>query len=165
VVLLQMGAILIDRATGHPTVIVVQFGDDVPFLVPLLAISVLPATLIYGTLRLAVEREWTEGYIKTAASKGLARMPIFFTHILRNTMEDLLTILPRGVTVAVTSMAVAEVMCFIFGLGGYAISPSVVHVTTLTTTCGILAVITMLLHLVLALVRKRFVVNTSEGGA
>lgn len=165
VVLLQMLALIVDRATNKPTILVIQFGDQVPLLVPILAISILPATLIYGTLRIAIEREWAEGYVKTAYAKGLASLTILFRHILSNTMEDLMTIMPRAVTVGVTSMAVAEVMCMIFGLGGYVINPSVSAVTSLTTTCAILAVITMLLHLLFFLIRKKFVVNTSEGGA
>jgi oligopeptide transport system permease protein len=163
VVLLQMGAILVAKAAGHKVLTVMQFGDDTPFLIPFLAIVILPAALLYGALRIAVAREWEEGYIKTAYAKGLSRSKVIFVHILRNTMTDLLAILPRTVSVAVTSLVVAEVMCAIFGLGGYSISPKLKSVTALPATCAILAGVVMLTHLLSAVLRKRLVVDTKEG--
>ena len=119
--------------------------------------------LIFGALRIAVAREWEEGYIKTAYAKGLSRTTVILWHMLRNTMADLLSVLPKAVSVAITSMVVAEVMCGIFGLGGYAINSSIYRVTSLPTTCAILAVFAIVCHLVIAVLRKRLVVDTKEG--
>jgi ABC-type nitrate/sulfonate/bicarbonate transport system permease component len=84
-------------------------------------------------------------------------------HILRNTMPDLLTILPKVISVGITSLVVAEVMCGIFGLGGYAIHENLIKVTSLPATCAILACFAVLSHVVIALLRKRLVVQTKEG--
>jgi oligopeptide transport system permease protein len=163
VILIQMLAIQLAKSAGHTVILIMQFGDHVPFLIPFLAISLLPSALIYGALRIAVAREWEEGYIKTAYAKGLSRTMVILVHILRNTMEDLLTILPRAFSTGISSLVVAEVMTGIFGLGGYAINQDILSVTTLPVTCAILAVFAMLAHLAVDLLRKKTTVQTKEG--
>ncbi|HEU4964489.1 MAG TPA: ABC transporter permease subunit [Bacilli bacterium] len=163
IVLIQMLAIQLAQWAGHTVIAIRQFASETPVLIPMVAISVLPGLLVYGALRLAVQREWSEGYIQTAFSKGLNRTQVLVTHLLRNTLEDLLSILPRAVAVGITSLVVAEVMTGIFGLGGYAISTSLVKVTSLPATCAILALMALLAHLVVFLLRRQFVVSTKEG--
>jgi oligopeptide transport system permease protein len=68
------------------------------------------------------------------------------------------------VSVGVTSLVIAEVMTGVFGLGGYAINPRIQIVTSLPTTCVILALFVMAAHLIAALLRKQFVVGTKEVG-
>ncbi|MFD2170270.1 ABC transporter permease subunit [Tumebacillus lipolyticus] len=163
VVLLQFLAIAINKMAGSPVIIIMQFVKQTPFLIPMLAIAILPAALVYGTLRIAFEREWDEGYIKTAYSKGLSRPRVIFAHIMRNTMEDFLTIIPRAVSVALTSLVVVEVMAGIFGLGGYAVNKSIAYVTSLATTCAILAGFALIVQGLFAYLRSRVIVNTKEG--
>lgn len=165
ITLLQLTAILIAKVAGKKVFLVMQFASEVPLLIPLLSITLLPAALVYGSMRIAVGREWDEGYIKTAYAKGLSRMMVIFRHILRNTSADLLAILPRTMTVGLTSLVVAEVMCGIFGLGGYAINNNLYKVTSLPATCAILALFAILFHMLIALLQKRLVVSTKEGEA
>lgn len=163
VVLLQFAAISVNKLVGSPVIIIMQFVKQTPLLIPMLAISLLPAALIYGTMRIAFEREWEEGYIKTAYSKGLSRPAVIFRHMMRNTMEDFLTIIPRAVSVALTSLVVVEVMANIFGLGGYAVNQSIGYVSSLATTCAILAAFALFVQGLFALLRSRVVVSTKEG--
>lgn len=163
VVLLQFLAIAINKLAGSPVIIIMQFVKQTPLLIPMLAISILPAALVYGTLRIAFEREWEEGYIKTAYAKGLSRPSVIFVHMMRNTMEDFLTIIPRAVSVALTSLVVVEVMAGIFGLGGYAVNQSIAYVTSLATTCAILAGFSLLVQGLFAILRSRVVVSAKEG--
>lgn len=162
VVLLQFIAIQLAKAAGENVFLIMEFAGQTPFLIPFLAISILPAALIYGTLRLAVEREWEEGYVKTAYAKGLTRTSVILFHILRNTRADLFAILPRAVTVSITSLVVAEIMSGIFGLAGYALNPKLSAVSSLPLTCSLLAVIGLTAHFLLAALRRRIVVNTKE---
>ncbi|TCP59655.1 ABC-type dipeptide/oligopeptide/nickel transport system permease component [Tumebacillus sp. BK434] len=163
IVIIQMLAIQLAKQSGHKVINIMQFGSEVPLLIPMVAISILPALLVYGTVRIAVKREWEEGYIKTAYSKGLSRTRVFFRHILRNTSEDLLTILPRTITAAITALVVAEVMTGTFGLGGYTSNPSIAQVTSLPVTCAILACFALASNALFLLLRKLIVVNTKEG--
>lgn len=166
VVALQMLAIQYVKIFNEPGAILVrQFASNTPFLIPFLAIAILPTAMLFGTMSIAVQREFEEGYIKTARSKGLSHEAVVFGHVLRNTTEDLLTVLPRAVTAAISAMVVSEVMCGIFGLGGYAMAERVSGVTALATTCTLLAAVALFVHVMIALLRRFVVVNTKEGDA
>ncbi|ARU63452.1 hypothetical protein CBW65_22470 [Tumebacillus avium] len=163
IVMIQYAAIVIDKQAGKPLIVAMQFGDQTPFLVPLLGIALLPGAILYGTLRLAFAREWQEAYVRTAYAKGLTRPMVVLSHLLRNTWEDLLAVLPRMVLVAVTSMVAAEVITWTFGLGGYAFADGVTSVSSLPVTCAILAVFTLVTNGLIALVRHRRAVAFKEG--
>lgn len=163
IVMIQLLAIQLAKQNGHKVITIMQFGSDVPLLIPIIAISLMPALMIYGTVRLAVKREWEEGYIKTAYSKGLSRTRVFIRHILRNTSEDLLTILPRTITAGITALVVAEVMTGTFGLGGYTSNSKISQVTSLPVTCAILAGFALAANAGIAMLRKLITVNTKEG--
>lgn len=163
IILIQLVAIQIDKSAGRPVIAILQVQDETPWLIPMLGIAILPGAIIYGTLRIAFEREWGESYIKTAYAKGLSRSMVILRHIVRNSVEDLLTILPRAVTVAITSMVIAEVITWTFGIGGYSFAQNVSSVNSLPVTCAILAAFMMLVNGLIALARKRFTINTKEG--
>lgn len=163
IVLMQMIAMQISKAAGHNVILIMQFGGETPFLIPFLAIAIMPGVLLYGTLRLAVKREWQEGYIATAYSKGLGRTRVLLVHLMRNTVEDLLAVMPRAVTAGITSLVIAEVMVGIYGLGGYALNPKLLNVTSLPVTCALLALTGLVVHFALHYVRSRFTVRVKEG--
>ncbi|WP_223192688.1 ABC transporter permease subunit [Paenibacillus sedimenti] len=162
IVLIQLGAIYATRALGHYVLLVVQVGDRTPFLIPFLTIALIPSVAIYGTLRIAIAREMSQDYVVTAVAKGLTRREVLVSHVLRNVLEDLLTILPKATTLALASMAVAEAICGIFGLGGFIISPVVQSFSSMSVICMALALIAMAFQGFYALLRKKFVVRTRE---
>jgi oligopeptide transport system permease protein len=162
IVLIQLFAIYASRLTDKRVILIIQMGNEVPFLIPFLAITIIPAVLIYGTMRTAIEREMGEAYVITAYSKGLGGPRVLIGHVLRNVIEDLLAIMPKATTIAVSSMAVAEVLCNIVGVGGYIIRPFYQDVSALPLMCTLLAVFTISLHGIFALIRKFLVVNTKE---
>ncbi|HEU4963966.1 MAG TPA: ABC transporter permease subunit [Bacilli bacterium] len=163
VVFLQFIAILLARMAGKTVFLIMQFQDHVPYLIPLLAIAVMPGTLIYGTLRLAIEREWEEGYIKTAYAKGLSRPMVIVRHMIRNTWEDLLTVIPRALAVGITAMVIAEVLCGIFALGGFGINSSIITTSAIPTTCAILAGFVLIARWLVLFSRRTIIVDTKEG--
>lgn len=163
VVMLQFFGILLAKMAGHNVIAIMQYVNKVPFVIPTAAIAILPGALMYGILRIALQRELDEGYIKTARSKGLTHSMVVLRHMLRNTTVDLLAAMPRIFSVAITSMVVAEVICGIFGIGGYAINRDLLRTTSLPTTCAILAAFAMTGQLIIALLRKLLIVKTKEG--
>lgn len=163
VVLLQLIAILAAKAAGKTVFLIMQFQDNIPYLIPVVAIAIMPATILYGTMRLAMDREWEEGYIKTAYSKGLSRPMVILRHMMRNTWEDLLSVMPRAIAVGITAMVIAEVLCGIFALGGYGINKSILDTTAIPTTCALLAGFVLLSRWLVLFTRKGAVVNTKEG--
>lgn len=162
IVLIQLAAIYATKLLGHYVLLIVQVGDRTPFLIPFLTIALIPSVTIYGTLRVAIARELGQDYVVTALAKGLTRREVLFSHVLRNVMEDVLAILPRATTLALASMAVAEAICGIGGLGGFIILPIYQGITSMSAICVVLGVVAMAFHILYALLRKRFVVRAEE---
>ncbi|KIL37039.1 hypothetical protein SD71_05120 [Cohnella kolymensis] len=159
VTILTFASIYCYKLTGERLFHVAAFSDTVPFILPLLTIALIPGVLIYGTLRLAIERELSQDYVVTARSKGLSGREVLLTHVLRNVVEDLLIVMPKATNLALASMVVAEAFCDILGLGGTIVSSKLSGVSALPAACFILAVISIVLHAVYALLRKRFVIR------
>lgn len=162
IMFIQLAAIYLHKITGSRSILIAQFGSQVPFLIPFAAIALIPGALIYGTLRVGIQREMLEDYVIVARSKGLSRLHILVFHVLRNVLEDLLAILPKATTLALASMAVAEAVCDILGLGGVIVSPRMKGLSALPFSCMILAVISILFHASYALLQKRWSVRTRE---
>ncbi|SDO00152.1 ABC-type dipeptide/oligopeptide/nickel transport system, permease component [Paenibacillus sp. yr247] len=162
IVLIQLGAIYATRFLGHFVLLIVQVGDKTPFLIPFLTIALIPSVTIYGTLRVAIVRELAQDYVVTAQAKGLTRGEVLISHVLRNLMLDLLAILPKATTLALASMAVAEAICGIFGLGGFIISPALQSVSSMSVICMTISLIAMAFQVLYALLRKKFVIRTGE---
>ncbi|NOV02492.1 ABC transporter permease subunit [Paenibacillus planticolens] len=162
IVLIQLGAIYATKLLGHYVLLIVQVGDKTPFLIPFLTIALIPSVTIYGTMRVAIARELGQDYVITAQAKGLTRGEVLVAHVLRNVMLDLLSVLPKATTLALASMAVAEAICGISGLGGFIISPVMQSVSSMSVICISLALLAMAFHVLYALLRKKFIVRTGE---
>lgn len=162
IVLIQLGAIYATKYLGHFVLLIVQVGDKTPFLIPFLTIALIPSVTIYGTLRIAIARELGQDYVVTALAKGLTRREVLISHVMRNVMADLLAILPKATTLALASMAVAEAICGISGLGGFIVSPALQSVSSMSAICMALALVAMAFHVFYALLRKKFIVRTGE---
>lgn len=162
IVLIQLGAVYATKYLGHFVLLIVQVGDKTPFLIPFLTIALIPSVTIYGTLRIAIARELGQDYVVTALAKGLTRREVLISHVMRNVMADLLAILPKATTLALASMAVAEAICGISGLGGFIVSPALQSVSSMSAICMALALVAMAFHVFYALLRKKFIVRTGE---
>ncbi|KRE46217.1 ABC transporter permease subunit [Paenibacillus sp. Soil724D2] len=162
IVLIQLGAVYATKYLGHFVLLIVQVGDKTPFLIPFLTIALIPSVTIYGTLRIAIARELGQDYVVTALAKGLTRREVLVSHVMRNVMADLLAILPKATTLALASMAVAEAICGISGLGGFIVSPALQSVSSMSAICMALALVAMAFHVFYALLRKKFIVRTGE---
>ncbi|MDQ0872559.1 oligopeptide transport system permease protein [Paenibacillus sp. V4I3] len=162
IVLIQLGAIYATKYLGHFVLLIVQVGDKTPFLIPFLTIALIPSVTIYGTLRIAIARELGQDYVVTALAKGLTRREVLISHVMRNVMADLLAILPKATTLALASMAVAEAICGISGLGGFIVSPALQSVSSMSAICMALALVAMAFHVFYALLRKKCIVRTGE---
>ncbi len=161
VVMLQVLGIYLVKWTGDQVFKILQFSGT-PFLIPFVTIAVFPALLVYGTLRLAIEREWRENYVLTAYAKGLSYPTVIRKHLLRNTREDVLSVLPKAVTASLAGMVIAEGLCQIVGIGGYSINPKFAGVTSLTATSILLGGMALLLQLIIYLLRVWLTVRPEE---
>ncbi|MCL6458544.1 MAG: ABC transporter permease subunit [Gorillibacterium sp.] len=167
VVILQMLCIFLANLLDRPVYLIIEFSGEVPFLIPFATIALVPGALIYGTLRVAIRREWAEDYVVTARAKGLSRFQIIVSHVLRNVMEDLFAVLPKAISLAVGGAVVAEVLCQIFGLGGIIRNPvfSIGSFAGMSSVCLVLGFIMFGLHLFFAILKKLLRVENKRGEA
>jgi len=158
-------AIFISKFTTQRLILIMQIGDEIPFLIPFVTIILLPCIMVYGTIRAALLREMSKPYIVAAMAKGLSKRAIVLRHALRNVMEDLMSVLPRATTAATGSMIIVEAGCAILGIGGYMTNPYFSSEAALPIICLQLALFALAMQVVFMLLRKRLVITTREASA
>lgn len=163
ITIMTLASIYFYKLTGTRLFHVAAFSDVVPFMIPFITIALTPGVLIYGTLRLAIERELSQDYVVTAKAKGLSSREILLAHVLRNIVQDLLAIMPKATNLALASLVIAEAFCDILGLGGIIVSPKLYGIDAMPSACFVLVAIAILFHAVYELLRRRFVVRVKEG--
>jgi oligopeptide transport system permease protein len=162
IILIQIIAIYLTKFSDKRVLLIVQLGNEVPFIIPFLTIALVPSVLIYGTLRMAIQRELSENYVRTAYAKGLSLSRILIRHVLRNIIIDLLTVLPKATTMAIASMVIAEVVCNIIGIGGYVLNPGIQNIGALAFTSMLLVLFALAFNGLFAWIGKWLVVRPKE---
>jgi len=166
VVLITFFAIFISKFVTQRLVLIIQINDsEIPFAIPFATIALLPAVMIYGTLRSALKREMGRPYIATALAKGMSRTNVILKHALRNIWEDFFAVLPRATTAAVSSMIIAEATCKIYGIGGFIVFPYRSDPEGALFVCFTLAILAFAMHGLYALLRKWLIVPVKEADA
>lgn len=164
IVILQFVAIYITKLTSTRVVLLYQLNNEIPFLVPFITISLIPSLLIYGTMRLAIERELTKQYIYTAYSKGISKFRIIRKHILPNTAEDIIAILPKTTYLAVGSTVMVEIFCQIMGLGGYYFFRGFQAINTMPITCLIFTCFIWSCNVLYSFINKKYIIQRKVSG-
>lgn len=70
IVLLIYIVILLSKFTTKRLVLVTQIHTEIPFLIPYITITFIPALVIYGTMRIAIDRELRKVISKPLCQKG-----------------------------------------------------------------------------------------------
>jgi peptide/nickel transport system permease protein len=86
------------------------------YLMPVVAVSLLPAFLMAQFLIKQIEEEWEKDYVIFAKSKGLHNLPIYFRHILRNIFPLAVIQLKTLIWVLLSNLVLIE---YIFAIQGF----------------------------------------------
>ncbi|HET7580345.1 MAG TPA: ABC transporter permease subunit [Bacillales bacterium] len=85
IILLQLGVLWIYQRTSMLIANVASYGqDDRAILLPLIAMTAMPAIMLFRTMLLDFELEGDQHYVELAKSKGLKTRSILFVHMFRN---------------------------------------------------------------------------------
>lgn len=95
---------------------VVSFADKRLYFVPILVLTILPALLFYRMMAYDFEEEYSQPYIQAAKSKGLTRLNILFTHVLRNAMISIFLHAKSIIWLILSSLLMVEYAFSIDGL-------------------------------------------------
>lgn len=86
------------------------------FLMPVLAVSLLPSFFMAQFLIKEIEGEWEKDYVIFAKSKGLHNLTIYFKHILRNVFPMAVIQLRTLIWILLSNLVLIE---YIFALQGF----------------------------------------------
>lgn len=86
-------------------------------VIPVIAVSTLPAAYIARVTRASVLEVLSQDYIRTARAKGLAERRVVLGHAIKNAMIPVLTLLGPTFAVLVSGSFIVESMFSIPGLG------------------------------------------------
>ncbi len=90
-------------------------------LLPVIAISVLPASFFARVTRASVLEVLNQDYIRTARAKGLAERKVVWGHTIKNALIPVLTLTGPIFAVMISGSFIVETMFFIPGLGAESI--------------------------------------------
>ncbi|MCF6136659.1 ABC transporter permease subunit [Pseudalkalibacillus berkeleyi] len=82
----QLMVITIYKQTGILFFDIASYKEDTPYVLPILALSILPTIFIYKFTINEFESEYQFPYVELARGKGLSEIYILFKHISRNTL-------------------------------------------------------------------------------
>lgn len=86
------------------------------YLLPVVAVSLLPSFFMAQFLIRQIEDEWEKDYVIFAKSKGLHNLTIYFTHILRNIFPLAIIQLRTLIWVLLSNLVLIE---YIFAMQGF----------------------------------------------
>lgn len=107
VVILQRIAVLLSNYGIHVSVGGAS-GGITAYIIPVIAISILPACYIARILSSSLDSKYRTDYIKTAYSKGLNSVEVLLKHALPNALPILLDSLPALSTIFIGNLMVIE---------------------------------------------------------
>ncbi len=117
--LAQIVIVLTNKATGTSIFPVAGWGTIMHMLVPALVLGIGTMAFLTRLMRSSMLEVINSDFIRTAKSKGLSPLRIFFVHQLRNAVLPVVTILGPAIAAITTGGFVVELVFAIPGLGRY----------------------------------------------
>ncbi|WP_088006019.1 ABC transporter permease subunit [Indiicoccus explosivorum] len=132
IMIIQGGALYIMRETGVLLFSVAATASDPTYILPIIALSLIPSLMFYKVTLYLVNDEFKEPYIDLIRSKGFTESYIFYRHILRNIAPSLFTHSKAILLLLLSSMVIFERIFNIPGIFTYLIrfpEPDVIAVS------------------------------------
>lgn len=105
---IQLFSIWIFKKTGLLILDPVALGEDHVYLLPIIALSILPIFMLFQMIDLSVSEEQAKTYVEYAYAKGLSKREVFFKHILRNTTITIFSNLQYLLWFIISSLLILE---------------------------------------------------------
>ncbi|QHT48204.1 ABC transporter permease subunit [Bacillus sp. SB49] len=112
---LQLFIVWFFKQTGWLIAPFTSLGEDKIYLLPIIAIAVLPMVMMYRILLLLMEEEMAKPYVQLALGKGLTKWNILSVHVVRNIVSSAFSHSKIIVWGALSSLLIIE---YIFNING-----------------------------------------------
>lgn len=90
-------------------------GGDKVYVLPILAISILPMIMMYKVILMLMDEEMSRSYVQMARSKGLEKGVILNVHVVRNIMKNIFYHSKIMIWISLSSLFIFE---YIFNING-----------------------------------------------
>jgi len=117
--LAQILIVLVNKTVGTSVFPVAGWGSIMHLWVPAFVLGISTMAYLTRLMRSSMLEVINSDYIRTARSKGLSVLRIFFVHQLRNAVLPVITVLGPAVAYITTGGFVVELVFAVPGLGRY----------------------------------------------
>ena len=117
--LAQIVIVIVNKAVGISVFPVAGWGSIMHLWVPAFVLGISTMAYLTRLMRSSMLEVINSDYIRTAKSKGLSTLRIFFVHQLRNAVLPVITVLGPAVAYITTGGFVVELVFAVPGLGRY----------------------------------------------
>ncbi|WP_238473833.1 ABC transporter permease subunit [Paenisporosarcina cavernae] len=121
IMIIQFSIVVYYQKTGTLLFPVAGTAQNESYLLPIVALAVIPTILFYRISLHLVRDEWEKPYIDLARSKGFSKKRIFFSHVMRNIIPSLFIHSKTMVLYLLSSMVIFERIFNINGIISYVI--------------------------------------------
>ncbi|WP_174615021.1 ABC transporter permease subunit [Virgibacillus ihumii] len=115
IAMFQIAVIWLYQKTGMLMFYIAEYGDHQPYVLPIIALSILPAIFMYRIFILDLEDESEQPYVELAKAKGLKQYTVLLKHILRNAIMGIFLHSKFILWIMLSNLLVVE---YIFGISG-----------------------------------------------
>lgn len=132
IIVMQFGVLYYFNQTGTLLFPVASTGQNKSYVLPILALALIPTLMVYKVILFLVRDELGKLYVNLAKSKGFSKTYIFFRHIMRNIAPSIFSHSKSVVLLLLSSMVIFERIFNINGIFTYIITypePNVIAFT------------------------------------
>lgn len=119
IIVIQFGVLFYFKQTGTLLFPVAGTGQNKSYLLPILALTLIPALMVYKVILFLVRDELEKTYVNLAKSKGFSQTYVFCRHILRNITPSVFSHTKSIVLLLLSSMVIFERIFNINGIFTY----------------------------------------------
>jgi peptide/nickel transport system permease protein len=119
IMIIQFTVIYYLNVTGNLLFPVAGSSQTKAYFLPIVALALVPAFMIYRINLHLVNDEWEKSYVELARSKGNHKTYIFFNHVLRNITPSLFSHSKVILLYLLSSMVIFEKLFNIYGIFTY----------------------------------------------
>lgn len=122
VLVLQALVILLYKKTGFKPFAVATGGSSKAVLLPIITLAIFPFIFIYRSTINSFEEVFTNRFIHTAYAKGLNKLKVVWSHVVKNGLIVTLNNLPNTIMPAVSNLFIIEYLFNTHGLTSFVFS-------------------------------------------
>lgn len=116
IIVIQFGVLFYFKQTGTLLFPVASTGQNKSYILPILALALIPSLMVYKVILFLVRDELGKSYVDLAKSKGISKSSVFFRHILRNITPSIFSHSKSILLLLLSSMVIFEQIFNINGI-------------------------------------------------